>query len=85
MTSCFLEFFFGGHLGKGRGRDNSEHARLLCNKATLYMYKLVRAPVSYLGISTLQDPSKSSCCVLQCNWSNRCQKYGNEVFHVAFS
>ena len=25
----FSQSFVGGHLGKGRGRDNSEHARLL--------------------------------------------------------
>ena len=26
----FSRSFVGGHLGKGRGQDNSEHARLLC-------------------------------------------------------
>ena len=32
-------------------------------------------------IYSLQDPSKSSCCVLQCNWSNWCKKYGGSYQH----
>ena len=35
----FSRSFIGGHFEKGRGRDKSEHARLLCDLKTFGIWK----------------------------------------------